>query len=150
MVYFRIACVVLLLISISHLTGHFLLYPRLQLTNQISEHFPSNKTEEDLLRLMNDYQREVGGKSLTFMDIQNGLSLCYGLFFFWLGLINLMMAKGLIRNKRMLSQICLFNGAMLLAGVVISFVYFFWLPLVSFLVAMIFFLVAAFNLQKDF
>ena len=150
MIYFRIACVVLILISVSHLTGHFVIYPRLQLTNQLSDHFPSNKTEETLLQLMNEYHKQIGGKSLSFMDIQNGLSLCYALFFFWLGFVNLMIAKGLTRNRRMLSHICLFNSAMLLTGMVISFVYFFWLPFVSFLAALVFFVIAAFKLQKDF
>jgi hypothetical protein len=150
MLYFRIACTILLMISASHLIGHFFLIPHLQLTNNFTGQLPANETEKNLFSLMNNYHRSIGGKEVSMMDIQIGLSLCYFLFFCWTGVLNFLLGKGLVRNKRLLSQICLVNAVMLLTGAIISFVYFFWLPLVSFTLAMIFFVLAAFKLRREF
>jgi hypothetical protein len=147
MLYFRIACFFLLFTGLSHLAGHFVLLPHFTLTYSP---LPTESAERTTLDMMNSYHKVVGGREVSYMDIQNGLSLCYSLFFLWLGLTFLMIAKGLTRNKRMLSHISLFNAGMLLMGVVISYRYFFWVPLASFAIAMVLFIVAALRLQRDF
>jgi hypothetical protein len=150
MLYYRIACVALLVIGLSHLAGHFFLIPHFQLSNNFTGLIPANTTEEKILELMNDYHRSVGGKPMSFMDIQDGLSLCYSLFFFWTGILGLIIGKGLVRNKRMLSQICFVNVAVLLVGAFISFKYFFWLPILSFITAAVLFVVAAYKMKREF
>jgi hypothetical protein len=147
MLYFRIACLFLLFTGVSHLAGHFLLLPHFTLTYSP---IPTAPAERATLDLMNSYHKVIGGKEVSYMDIQNGLSLCYALFFSWLGLVFLMIAKGLARNKRMLSHICLLNTAMLMVGIVISYQYFFWVPLASFVIGSILFIIAALRLQRDF
>jgi hypothetical protein len=150
MQFFRIASILLVVIFASHLAGHLFLIPHLQLTHNVTGQMPSNETEEKLLSLMNHYHRHVGGSSISMMDIQNGLSLCYSIFFLWAGILNLLILKGLVRNKRLLSQISIVNAVVLFIGAWISVEYFFWLPFVSFLVTGILFVVAAFRMQREF
>ena len=126
-----------------------MLLPQLRLASQSSS-VPANKTEEQVLELMNRYEKNVGGSGLSMMDIQNGLSLCYALFFLWTGILNIIMLRGLARNKRLLGQISLLNTAVLLVGAAISVRYFFWLPAASFGVAALLFLVAALSLRREF
>jgi hypothetical protein len=150
MLFFRIACIVLILTSASHLAGHFFLIPQLHLTDNFSSVFPANETERSLMKMMNEYEKSVGGASVSMRDIQNGLSLCYGIFFLWTGILNIIISKGLVRNKRMLVQICFLNVAVLLIGAWISHLYFFWLPLSSFTITAILFGLAAFRFKRDF
>jgi hypothetical protein len=149
MLFFRIASLVLLLIGISHLAGHFLLIPQLNMTANFSGAIPGNETEHKLLDLMNNYSRDVGGFKISMMDIQNGLSLCYSIFFLWTGLLNLLLLKGLVRNKRLLSQISLLNVIVLVIGAFISTRYFFWLPMASFGLSAILYLIAALRIRRE-
>lgn len=150
MQFFRIASALLVLISLSHLCGHLFLIPELQLTTNFSGQLPANDTERNLLRLMTDYKRNVGGSQLSMLDIQTGLSLAYALFFMWCGILNLMLAKGLVRNKRLLVQISMFNAVMLFGGAWISWAHFFWLPLASFLTTAILFVAGSLQMRKEF
>jgi hypothetical protein len=150
MLFFRIACILLLFTSASHLAGHFFLIPQLHVANNFSAVFPANETERSLMKMMIEYEKNVGGAKVSMMDIQNGLSLCYGVFFLWTGILNLIISKGLVRNKRMLVQICFLNIAVMLVGAWISHLYFFWVPLASFSLTAIFFGLAAFRFRRDF
>lgn len=142
MLYYRIACYLLMFTAASHLAGHFYLVPQFQLVHPVTGGMPANETEHRLLTLMNDYHKRIGGSALSMMDIQNGLSLAYSLFFLWLGALNLLLLKPIRRNHRLLARISFLNVAMLAIGVVISFLYFFWLPVVSFFAILVFFLIA--------
>ncbi len=150
MQFFRIASILLIVIGISHLTGHFLIIPYLQLQHGMTSVLPSNEVETELLRLMNHYHKHIGGTPISMMDIQNGLSLVYALFFLWTGVLNLLLAKGLVRNKRLLSQISFLNAFVLLIGAWISYVYFFWLPLVSFIISAAAFIIAPLRMRREF
>jgi hypothetical protein len=130
MTYFRIASYLLLIVGTSHLVGHFILLPHFLLSD--TGIIPGNETERELLALMNNYHRIVGGSSVSMMDIQNGLSLCYSLLFFWIGGINILIAKPVRRNHRLLARISFLNASLLFAGVIVAMLYFFWLPVVSF------------------
>ena len=99
---------------------------------------------------MNEYERSIGGSRLSVMDLQTGLSLAYALFILWSGVLNLMISKGLVRNKRLLVQISMFNAVVLFLGAWISWSYFFWLPLVSFLVAAILFVAGSLKMRREF
>jgi hypothetical protein len=150
MQFFRVGSILLILISVSHFIGHFVLIPHLQLIHNFTGKLPANEVERQMLTLMNHYHKKVGGENISMMDIQNGLSFCYGLFFLWAGVLNLLLLKGLVRNKRLLMQISLFNAAILAIGGVISIGYFFWLPVASFFVTAVLFAIAAFKLPKHF
>ncbi len=148
MPYFKIACYLLLITCISHLAGHFFLVPQLQLVHNIVS-IPQNETERELLRLMNEYHRPVGGASISMMDIQNGLSLCYALFFFWLGALNLLLYKPVRRNHRLLARVSFFNSFMLALGTGIAIIYFFWLPIASFAACMVMFMLAGWKFSRS-
>ena len=150
MQFFRVASALLVLISLAHLCGHLFFIPELQLTTNFSGQLPANDTERNLLRLMSDYKRTVGGSQRSIMDLQTGLGLAYALFFLWCGILNLMLAKGLVRNKRLLVQISMFNAVMLFGGAWISWLYFFWLPLASFLTCGILFVAGSLKMRKEF
>lgn len=149
MPYFRIACFVLLITSASHLAGHFFLVPHFQLIHNITGKIPANETEKELLTLMNHYHKKVGGAQMSMMDIQQGLSLTYALFFFWMGALNLLLYKPIRRNHRLLARISYLNTAMLGVGVTIAIIYFFWLPIVSFALAMVFFAIAGWKFSRS-
>ena len=139
MPYFRIAGYVLLIVSACHFAGHILLVPYFQLAHTSAGSSPG---EKQLVELMNEYQRNVGGRALTAMDIQNGLSLCYGLFFLWTGLWTILMYKPIRRNHRLLARISLLNAVVLILGGLVSVFYFFWIPMTGFFLAAALFLLA--------
>ena len=149
MPYFRIACVILLITSASHLAGHFLLVPYFQLIHNFTAKIPESSVEKEMLTLMNHYHRKVGGKQMSMMDIQNGLSLMYALFFFWTGALNLLLYKPIRRNHRLLARISYLNTAVLGVGMLIAIIYFFWLPILSFGLAMIFFAIGGYKFSRS-
>lgn len=89
MVYYRIGSYILVLTGISHLIGHIILFSHFTLQYNFSGLIPANDTELILLKLMNNYHRDVGGASVSMMDLLNGLSLCYSLFFLWTGMFGI-------------------------------------------------------------
>jgi hypothetical protein len=150
MQFFRIGSILLIVIGISHLAGHLFLIPHLQLIHNFTGQLPANETEQKLLILMNHYHKHIGGNAISMMDIQNGLSLCYSIFFIWTGILNVLMFKGLVRNKRLLAQISLLNAAVLIVGGIVSAIYFFWIPTASFMLAALLFVIGALRMHKDF
>lgn len=147
---FRLAGIVLLFVSASHLTGHFLLIPGFRLAGGLSGGLPpENATEKQLFVLMNEYHKEIGGKQMSMMDLQDGLSLCYSLFFALSGGLALLISRPIRRNHRLLTRISFLYAAALLAGMLISMVYFFWLPVVSFLIGSTLFLIAGIQFSRS-
>jgi hypothetical protein len=134
--YFKAGSYVLIIVSIFHLFGQLFLSK------------PSNNTERELLYLMTTYKKEIAGASLSMMEIQDGLSLCYALFFLFTGCMNLFLANN-IYDKAVLKPISLINALAFFVGTVISLVYFFWLPVVSFALAMTFFTLAGMKMRPS-
>lgn len=149
MPFFRLAGIVLLFVSASHLAGHFLLVPGFRLAGGLSGLPPENATEKQLIVLMNEYHKEIGGKQISMMDIQDGLSLCYALFFALSGGLALLIFRPIRRNHRLLTRISFLYAAALLAGMLISMIYFFWLPVVSFLFGSTLFLIAGIQFSRS-
>jgi hypothetical protein len=143
---FRIASYMLLVIGISHLIAHFYLQPYFQLDRGINTLLPANSKEMEMLVLMNEYKRTIGGSSLSMMDIQNGFSLLYSLFFFWAALVNLGLSRMDLGRERTIT-ICYINASALAIGTLISIVYFFWVPALSLGTTMAVFLLAARDLK---
>jgi hypothetical protein len=142
MPYFRIGGIILLITGVSHLAGHFFLLPQFRLIHNITSKVPGNPSEKELLDLMNNYHKTVGGTPMSMMDIQNGLSLCYGLLLLWSGSLSLILYKPIRRNHRLLTTLSFLYAGMLFLGLIISLIYFFWLPVASFSAAFLFFLLA--------
>ena len=135
---FRIACFILLITGVSHLIWHFYLRPHFRLA-RTSDVLPSNQVEEQVLRMMNEYQRNIAGADISFMDIQLGFSLLYALFFIWIGVLNLILLKASGPKHLLLATLSYLNGVMLLGGSLIAIIYFFWLPFASFFSAGVFY-----------
>jgi hypothetical protein len=142
MPYFRIGGIILLITGASHLVGHFFLVPQFQLIHKITDKFPANATEKELLVLMTHYHKTVGGAPMSMMDIQNGLSLCYALLLLWSGSLSLILYKPIRRNHRLLTTLSFLYAGMLFIGLIISLIFFFWLPVASFASAFLFFLLS--------
>jgi hypothetical protein len=142
MPYFRIGGIILLITGASHLAGHLFFVPEFRLIQNLTAKVPANATEKELLALMNHYHRTVGGTPMSMMDIQNGLSLCYALLLLWSGSLALILYKPIRRNHRLLTTLSFLYAGMLFLGLLISLIYFFWLPVASFAAAFLFFLLA--------
>ena len=126
----------------SHLAGHFSIVPHFRLIHTIEGVVPTNSTEEKLLALMNHYHKTVGGAPMSMMDIQNGLSLCFAILLLWSGSLALMLYKPLRRNHRLLTTLSFLYAGMLFICLMVSLVYFFWLPVTGFASAFLFFLLS--------
>jgi len=149
MQFYRLGSYALILIGFSHLSGHFILFPYFKLKYTSTDLISLTVAEVKLLEQMNTYHRNIGGTLLSLMDIQNGLSLCYALFFFWIGFLNLMLFYNLTNQTHLLKKISLLNVVLLLFGVMISGIYFFWLPIASFALTLFFFLGAYLRLNQS-
>jgi len=144
---FRIACVVLLTTSASHLAWHIYLTPRFQLSTQ-DEVIPSNPQEKEVLKMMNDYQREIAGGQMSFMDVQLGLSLLYSILLGWVGTVNLMLIKPLQLQLKLLAKISWLNATFLGIASIVALIYFFWLPVVCLAGAALLYGVAGLQLAR--
>jgi hypothetical protein len=148
MTYYRFGAYSLMIIGVCHLAGHFLLAPHLSLVNNFTGMLPSNEVERQLLEMMNQYKRNVGGSMLSMMDLQHGLSLWYSLFFLWQGVVTFFLGKiNLPINA--LGKLSIINCVCLMIGTVISIFYFFWFPSVSVLVAATLFYLAYSHLKRE-
>jgi hypothetical protein len=110
---------------------------------QIVMHFwvikPSGPEEMYLLELMRSFHKNFAGGSMSPKDIQDGLNLCYALFFLYIGIINLLIT----RSKETSSQqkVSLLTSFTLSIGTAVSIIYFFWLPVVLFSITAICFFI---------
>jgi hypothetical protein len=126
---FTLGCYLLLVISFIHLIGHLILAR------------PQNPAEAEMVQFMQTHVKHVVGGKMTLWDLQTGLNWCHTLFFAGLGSLNLYLSKILERSA--LKNISRINAIILFSGAVISFIWFFWFPVISFaLPAVIFFLCA--------
>lgn len=135
MKYYRIGSFVLLVIAFSHATGQVLFTE------------PRSAGEKEIAIFMQARTKHVAGGKMSMWDIQNGLSWCYALFFAFLGSLNLYLSRTIERPK--LKTLGLMNAVALFAGAIISIIYFFWLPVLSFAAAGACFLISALQLQRQ-
>ena len=119
---FRSATFILLGIGFLHPIVHFL-------TRK-----PMNETERILFQLMHSYHKPIVGGELTMMDIQDGLNICYGMFFVALGIVNLYCLRHQQTNRSFIKGLGRIESVFFLLGAGISIIYFYWLPVVYFLI----------------
>jgi hypothetical protein len=137
MIYFRIGCYILIATCFLHLIGHF----------QVP--LPENDTEKQLLDLMATYQIDVGnGEAVTMQGLQKGFSLFFSLFFLWSGSLSLSLSHRLAEQKTLLKNISIINTISLGIGTGISLVYFFLIPTTCIALALLFFTIASFRINK--
>ena len=135
--FFRTGSYALLLVSMAHLIGHFGLQR------------PASETERKVIAVMKAYEKEVAGGSMSMIDLVDGLNLCYALFFLFAGIINLYLANTRSEDRELLKTISFLNASLLTAGLIISIIYFFWVPVVSFGVGAICFLIAGVRYKSE-
>lgn len=137
MIYFRLGCYVLIATCFLHLIGHFKVA------------VPTNDTEKQLLDLMANYQIDVGnGDTITMQGLQKGFSLFFSLFFLWSGSLSLLLSHRLAEQKALLRNISFINTISLGIGTGMSLVYFFLIPTTCIAVALLFFTIASFRINK--
>jgi hypothetical protein len=124
---FTSGCYLLLVISAIHFIGHLILAR------------PQNPDEAEMVQFMQTHVKHVVGGKMTLWDLQTGLNWCHTLFFAGLGSLNLYLSK--ILERPALKNISRINAVIFSSGTVISLIWFFWFPVISFaLPAVIFFL----------
>jgi uncharacterized membrane protein (DUF441 family) len=119
---FRLATIIVLGIGILHPIIHFIAKK------------PKNEIEQRLFSLMDSYHKPVAGGKLTMMDLIDGLNLCYGMFFLFIGVINLHCLRYSDNNPSFIKGLCRIESVLFFAGGCISVLYFFWVPAVYFAV----------------
>ena len=119
---FRLGGWVCVATAVSHLIGHLLPIPI------------SGLAEAQLIDQMVHIKKDVMGGSLTMMDVQNGLSLCYSLFFLIIGIICLVIYRS--GQVKIMRDVSIVLSAGFFTGAMISLVYFFWIPTVTFFMLM--------------
>src|SRR5689334_21001551 len=118
MIFYRIGCIVLIITGLLHLSSHF------------QEYVPQNDTEKQLMQLMDNYQFDFAGATVTMGKIQEGFGLWFALSLVWLGLLSWFLVKQLGENKAVMKKIARMNASALLIGTVISQIFFFFIPTV--------------------
>lgn len=131
--WYRIGSVILIVTSLFHLFGH------------IMGIAPSNETERRLLELMTGYV--MPGVDRTMMELWNGFSLFYALFFLMTGTLNLMLAQAYSGHPEGLKAAAGVNAVGLGIGTAVSVVHFFLPPIVCISAALFFFILAYFSLR---
>jgi hypothetical protein len=118
---FRLGGYAAIFIGIAHLIGH-------SLPVEVE-----NVTEARLLDVMTHYDKKVLGGKMSMMDIQNGLSLCYSIFFLTIGSLCISLVTTEPRDRQVIFKASAIMATSFALGTLISLIYFFWLPVVSFL-----------------
>ncbi len=127
MKYFKIGNYILLATCILHLMGHF------------SENTPSNDTERQMMELVNTYTMDLGGGiHRTMMDLFKGFSLFYSLFLMTLFLFNYRVMVFFGDQRDFMKKWAVSVFSVLIVGTALSFVYFFWPPIIFILLATLF------------
>lgn len=99
---------------------------------------PLNMIEAHLFSFMTNYEKPFAGGKMTAMDIQNGLNICYALFLFFIGFLNLWLLKKLY-NTHIIYSLAMISSVPFILGALVSIIYFFWIPVALFtLVALCF------------
>lgn len=135
MIFYKIGCYVLIITGLLHLTTHF------------QEYVPQNDTEKQLVELMETYQFDFAGATVTMGKIQEGFGLWFTLSLVWLGVISLFLVKHLGENRALIRKIAGMNASALLIGSGISFLFFFFIPTTCLALGLIFFSLATIRLK---
>lgn len=121
LIYAKAACYLIITYAIGEVVGHFWIIK------------PASVEEASLLQRMSSFHRNFAGGSMSPRDIQDGLNLCYGLFLVYTGLYNLIILN-LFSTREILRKLILLTCIMLMIGSIVSLVFFFWLPVILFVI----------------
>jgi hypothetical protein len=135
MIFYRIGCIVLVLTGLLHLSSH------------LKKTTPTNETEKQLLVLMETYQVEVAGTTVTMHGIMEGFGLWFSLSLIWLGVLSLFLVKQLGENRVLIRKIAGINASALLIGTGLSLLYFFFIPTICLALGLVFFSLATIRLK---
>jgi multisubunit Na+/H+ antiporter MnhF subunit len=135
MLWFRIGSIAMIITCFLHLIGHF------------SGMTASNETEKQMLDLMSSYTLQP--LNITMMDLFNGFSLFYALFFLMAGELNLWLARALKGNPSELKKVAAVNIIGLSIGTVVSVIYFFSAPIIYISAALAYFVIAFVMLSRE-
>jgi hypothetical protein len=130
MKYFAIAAAIQILVAISHVIGHFTI-PR-----------NTNPAERKLVAMMATYEKEVASGKMSILHAYDGLNVSYALFFLLIGAVNLQLWR---KQVVVVRQVSLLNAIGMGVGIVVSLLYFFWVPVVYFTLTCLLFLIARQN-----
>jgi hypothetical protein len=120
LIYAKASSYALIAYAVAEVVGHFWIIK------------PASPEEIRLLQQMSTFHRNFVGGSMSPKEIQDGLNLCYGLLLTYTGVINLIILYSISTQAKILERLMLFTTVMLLTASLISFVYFFWLPVTLF------------------
>ena len=136
MIFYRIACIILILTGLIKLSGQF------------AEPEPKNETERQLFELAKTTQIDVGsGATITVHGTQMGFGLWFSLSLIWAGVMSLFLVKQLQHHAGALRKVAIFNSGFLILGVGISLAYFFFIPTTCLALSLIFFVLASIRLK---
>jgi hypothetical protein len=132
---FRFGCYLLVVIAVVQLTGHLILS------------HPQNPADEEMVHYLQTQVKHVAGGKMTLWDLQTGLNWCYALFFAGFGCLNLYLSH--VMEPLVLKTVSRINTILFLLGILISLIWFFWFPVISFLVVALCFFFSAIRLKKS-
>lgn len=112
-----VAAILMLLAGVAHLWQHFAPAPP-----------PMDETEEELWRLVREYERNLMGSPRTLMDLMSGFSLCFSLLLLFGGTTNLVLLRLRPRDRGLGRALVLLSTTMIAICLAISIVYFFLAP----------------------
>ncbi len=133
MLWFRIGSFALIATGFIHLIGHF---------RGIN---PANETEKQLIDLMTGYVLQP--INITMMELFNGFSLFYALFFLMTGELDLWLSRAYKENPTEVKKIAVVNIIGLGVGTGISFYYFFFAPILCISIALVCFVISFFTIK---
>lgn len=131
--WFRIGSFVLLATCVIHVFGHF------------GSSTPANDTERQLMELMTGYR--LPSIDRTMMDLLNGFSLFFSLFYLMTGELNLWLSRAYKEQPGELRKVAVVNIIGLGIGTGLSYYYFFLAPALCITIALAFYIVAFFTLR---
>ncbi|MHC5024086.1 MAG: LIC_13387 family protein [Planctomycetota bacterium] len=118
-----VAAILMLVAGAAHLWAHFAPPPP-----------PVDETEEEMWRLVTEYERNLMGSPRTLMDLMKGFSLCFSLLLLFGGATNLVLMGLRPRDQGLGRALVLLSTIMISATLAISMFYFFLAP--TFLLAL--------------
>lgn len=133
---FKAGSYILIVAAIVHLVGHFWFV------------YHANAEERHLMELMAAYQKRIAGGSMPMTDILHGLNVCYSLFFVFAGILNIVLTNH-TADPQLLKKISVVNAYTYTLGLIISLVYFYWIPVVVFAVVTVCFAYSAIKARKQ-
>ncbi len=117
--WFKLGSYAMIVTAGLHMIGHF------------SSAEPANDTEETLLNLMTTYQMDFGGIERSMRDLLQGYSLVFAASLFFVGVLNLMVARARGDDRAFLRTMTWMAAGYTGALLAISVTYFIYPPIVT-------------------